>query len=205
MSIPKHINNHIVKLYDASKHELGWDTNERIKKFRTILHLYYPWAKKPELNNMLILINDKETQYQNEYWKDNITRTYKYDIVTLFGIVDHNSNKKIDIHEFISTFISVTNYDKEALKRLFKEADADKNGSLDILEFIDLISKYPILRNNLDNAITAQQKIQKRMTKERLSILFKDVPNSPSRINWRPSLSQLQSPTTINRWLQQSG
>jgi Ca2+-binding EF-hand superfamily protein len=203
MSIPKHINNHIIKLYEASKHELGNNTNTRINKFKNILHIYYPWAKKHEVNDMILLINNNETQYQNSHWKDNITKTHKYDIITLFGILDSDFNKNIDITEFISVFISITSYNEYTLKNLFKQADADKNGSLDILEFIDLISKYPILRDNLENAITSQKIIKKKRIHKRLSILFKDIPDSPTRLKWRPSLSNLHSPNTISRWLRQ--
>lgn len=204
MSIPGHISTHITKLFEASKYELGNKPSERIKKFKTILQIYYPWAKKHEISDMIKIIYNKETQYQNSYWKDNITKTHKYDIVTLFGILDSDANNKIDIDEFISIFITVTNYNRHALKELFDAADADNNGSLDILEFIDLISKYPILRENLENAITSQKIIIKKRTHKRLSVLFKNMPDSPIRINWRPSLSNLHSPNTIKRELRQS-
>jgi len=204
MSIPTHIDTHITKLYEASKNELGTNTSERIKKFKTILHLYYPWAKKQEVNDMISIIYNNEIQYQNNCWKDNITKTHKYDIVTLFNIVDEDSNKNIDITEFISVYLSVTSYNEHTLKEFFEEADADKNGSLDILEFIDLISKYPILRDNLENAITSQKVIKKKRIHKQLSILFKDIPDSPTRLMWRPSLANLHSPSTISRWLRQS-
>jgi len=203
MSIPTHMGTHITKLYEASKNELGIDTNERIRKFKTILRLYYPWAKKQEITNMISLIYSNEIQYQNMCWKDTITKTYKYDIITLFGIVDHDSNKNIDLNEFISVFISITSYSESMLKKLFKEADADNNGSLDILEFINLVSKYPILRENLENAIICQKIVQKKRTHTRLSVLFKDIPNSPNRINWRPSLTNLHSPNTIKCQMRQ--
>ena len=79
---------------------------------------------------MISLIYSNEIQYQNMCWKDTITKTYKYDIITLFGIVDHDSNKNIDLNEFISVFISITSYSEPMLKKLFKEADDALNISL---------------------------------------------------------------------------
>jgi hypothetical protein len=203
MSMPQYVNNHIIKLYEGSKFELGIDTNSRIKKFKKIIHLYYPWATYSEIKNMIILIYNNENEYQQKYWKDTITKTYKYDIVTLFGTIDNDSNKQIDINEFISTFSSITDYTDIMLRKLFDNADADKNGSLDILEFIELLAKYPLLRDKLELVLQSQQEINKQKTIKRLSVLFKNLPNSPNRINWRPSLFNLHSPTTIKKqmWL----
>jgi Ca2+-binding EF-hand superfamily protein len=204
MSIPIHIGTHITKLYEASKNELGTDTSKRISRFKNILHTYYPWAKKGEVNAMITHICSHETQYQNSCWKDTITKSHKYDIVTLFGLVDNDSNNMIDISEFINLFVSITSYNEQLLKKLFDEADADNNRSLDIMEFIDLIAKYPILRENLENAISSQKIIKKKRTHNRLSVLFKNFPDSPVRVNWRPSLTDLHSPSTITRALRQS-
>ena len=203
MSIPSHIGTHITKLYEASKYELGEYTDDRIKKFKTILRIYYPWAKKDEANNMLALIYNKEAEYQNGYWKEKITKTHKYDILTLFGNIDKDFNNKIDIDEFISAFNSATNYDEKTLRKLFIEADSDKNGILDILEFIELLSRHHMLREELETVLLAQKQINNNRKIKRLSVLFKNVPNSPTS-NWRPSLSALHSPSTINRILRQS-
>lgn len=197
--MPKHVNSHLKKLYEASKHELGIDTNSRIKKFKGLIHLYYPWAKNHEIKDMIILIYNQETEYQNNCWKETITKTHKYDIIELFGTVDNDSNKTIDIHEFISTFSTITDFDEKMLRKLFKESDTDNNGSLDILEFIELLAKYPLLRDKLEDVLQSQREINKEQTIKRLSVRFKNVPNSPNRINWRPSLSDLHSPTTIKR------
>ena len=137
------------------------------------------------------------------HWKNNITKTYKYDILTLFGTIDNDSNNNIDIYEFISTFSSITNYNEVMLNKLFKEADTNENGSLDILEFIELLAKYPMLRDKLESVLQSQREINKEKTITRLSILFKNIPNSPNRINRRPSLFNLHSPTTIKRQLRQ--
>ena len=35
--------------------------------------------------------------------------------------------------------------------------------------------------------------------RQKLSVIFKNLPNSPIRVNWRPSLADINSPNTIRK------
>jgi len=199
--LAKHIIVHINKLFDASKDELGTDSKIRMQKFSKILSIYYPWVKKSEKLEMILSIQDKEIKYTNELWKKKITKLYKQDIITLFGYIDIDNSNSINIDEFILAFISSSEYTDTDLRELFKEADQDNNGILDILEFINLISKNPELRNHLETVITNAIKFQTSKKFKKLSILFKDMPNSPIKKNWRPSLANIKSPNSIKQEL----
>ena len=45
---------------------------------------------------MILLINNNETQYQNSHWKDNITKTHKYDIISSINLTLYGGYNKYD-------------------------------------------------------------------------------------------------------------
>lgn len=207
ITIPIHIQNHIKRLYIIYSQELSNIkdfTNlkeRRLKRFTTILKIYYPWACKQELTCMTDLIGEDDTKLEEIVWVGNITRQYKQDIIELFGVFDKNNSCSIDIDEFKDIFTSCSDIDDEQREQLFIDADTDKNGSLNIIEFIKFVSKHDELRQHFDIIIKKALNKRKKTYRDRLSILFNNLPNSPQRINWRPSLVDLKSPTKIKKFL----
>lgn len=199
MSLPKHIEKHIYQLY-----EVYYDDN-KYTSFSNILKLYYTWATKDELHEMYKLILPIKSKKIGTSWINNIYTKYKNELILLFGIIDTDSNNVIDLQEFINA-IKLTNIkiDNENIEILFKNADTDNNGVLDIFEFVNLISNNSTLRSNFINILNAKTDKLKYDNNKRLSIIFNDIPNSPIRTNWRPSLSNLKSPNSIKKNLTRS-
>ena len=207
MVIPEHMRQHIKKLYIIFSRELSNIKEfinkkvERIKQFTKILQIYYPWADKKELKSMIDIINIDDIKIEKTVWANNIESQYKQDIIELFGIFDKDNSCSIDINEFKDIFTACSQVDDKQISVLFNEADINNDGSLDIIEFIDFVSKHDELRTHFDTIINTALKKRKKSNNERLSVIFKNLPDSPQRINWRPSLSDLKSPTKIKKYL----
>ena len=197
MNLPKYIQNDIQKLYKASKNETYGDINQRKKGFFTLFKIYYPWATRKELNKMHDLIIPDEIEYDCNIWAKNTSNQYKKDIIKLFGVIDKDSSGGIDINEFKLAVQQVSKLEDKIIEDMFKKADKDNNKILDIKEFIQFISKNSLLRKNFSKILEKTYNRNKEKDKNRLSILFKNLPESPIRINWRPSLANLKSPTKI--------
>ena len=67
------------------------------------------------------------------------------------------------------------------------------------IEFINFVSQHDEFRTHLVKILDNTNKINKDNYNKKLSIIFKDFPNSPLRVNWRPSLNNLNSQTIISR------
>lgn len=197
MNIPEHMKKHIKKLYYASSDEFTGDRKQRFQKFKEIFKIYYPWANKNDLRQMTNIILPYETTYEQNIWIKNTHINYKKNIINLFGIIDKDNNTYIDLEEFKNAFKSLDNINNEKLEILFHQADTDNNQKLDIIEFINFISKHNDLRTHLVNILDITNKKIKDNYNKKLSIIFKDFPNSPLRVNWRPSLHNLNTPMVI--------
>ena len=105
MLIPEYMKLHIKKLYIVYSNELSKISNftnlkeERLKQFKKILKVYYPWASKNELRIMTELITDNDTKLEEKIWANNINQQYKQDIIELFGVIDKDNSCSIDISE----------------------------------------------------------------------------------------------------------
>ena len=197
MTIPIYIKNDIKKLYAAASKEIGTSPHIRLERFCKIVKNYYPWFNSKEMLEIISIITKEEKEYHRKVWIKQTTNLYTLDIVKLFGIIDVDNNATIDINEFKKIVKLVNNINEEELESLFKEADSDNNNVLDIFEFINFLSKHDNLRNDFLKVLTKTKEKNKLETHDRLSIIFNNVPNSPIRINWRPSLADLKSPTEI--------
>ena len=198
--IPIHIKTHIYELYDVYYTENNSNKNIKVKNgFRSILHLYYPWATKHELNKMYDLIIPIKQKNDRKIWSTDIYNTYNKEITTLFGKIDSNNNGEIDLNEFkIAVKMSIV-LDNKIILQMFKDADTNNNGTIDITEFITFISNNPILRKNFVKILLTTAQKNKNIHQKKLAVIFKNVPNSPNRINWKPSLTDLNSPNTVGK------
>ena len=201
MTIPEYLKVDIKNLYQAMLKEMATDKDKRLKKFTNIIKIYYPWLTNKERSEVLALIIPDENEYHREKWKKDTIHFYSEDIITLFGIFDEDNNSNININEFKKVFKSITNCNEEKLEILFKEADRDKNGTLDIIEFVNFLSKHNEFKQHLTKIIEQTKESKKQDNNKRLSIIFNDFPNSPNRVNWRPSLTNLKSPTDAKLYL----
>ena len=197
MTIPNYIKHDIKKLYEAASDEIGHIPQIRLEKFCRIIKIYYPWLNSKEMLEIISIITEKEKEYHRKIWIKQTTNLYASDIIKLFGIIDVDNNATIDILEFKKILKSVSNINEETLEVLFKEADSDNNDVLDIFEFINFMSKHDNLRNDFLKILTNTKEKKKLETHDRLSIIFNNIPKSPLRNNWRPSLADLKSPTQI--------
>lgn len=201
MTIAEYLKIDIKKLYLATINENGINKEHRLKKFTTEIKVYYPWLTNKDLLEIIILVSHDENEYHRQKWKKKTISLYTKDIVKLFGILDKDNNSGIDIFEFKNAFKSINDISNEKLDALFDEADEDRNGTLDIIEFINFLSKYDEFKQHLTTLIMHTKEKQKIDNNSRLSIIFKDFPNSPDRINWRPSLTNLKSSMEIRKYL----
>ena len=174
---------------------------ERQQSFKNILRSYYPWVSKRELNLMYDIVASQELQKDRRNWVKNIQKSYKAQLLYLFGQIDSDSNGVIDLIEFKKVIKLNGNFDDETAEKLFNKADKDKNGLLDFQEFTELLSHNKYLRENLSVILNQATKQKKDEHKKRLSVIFKNLPNSPLKENWRPSLANLQSPSHIKACL----
>jgi Ca2+-binding EF-hand superfamily protein len=70
--------------------------------------------------------------------KSEISAADKWIMKPYFDLMDTNQDGKISEREFQQ----YTNYDEEAIHRLFQEADLNNDGFIDLNEFIAIIKKY---------------------------------------------------------------
>jgi len=195
MPIPPYITKHVIDLYNASQETSIGDIRDRRKTFKNILKSYYPWISKKELNTMYEIVIYQETEKDRKNWVKNVKDSYKDKIIRLFGKIDSNSDGVIDINEFKNIIKINVNFDDKVAENMFNKADKDNNGTLDFDEFTELLSNNKFLRENLYDILKISDKRKEVSHKNRLSIIFKNIPTSPLRQNWRPSLANIRSPT----------
>ena len=189
MTIANYMKHDIEKLYIAAIDEIGNTPLIRLKKFCKIIKCYYPWINNKEMLEIISIITKKEKEYHRKVWVKQTTNLYALDIIKLFGIIDIDNNATIDIIEFKNVLKLVGNTDEKNLESLFKNADTDNNNTLDIFEFINFLSKHENLRTDFLKILNKTKEKKKLETCDRLSIIFNNIPRSPIRNNWRPSLS----------------
>lgn len=208
----QHIIIHIKLLYDVylSNSKLLSNTNttnesthigmniHMNKSFSYLLKTYYPYATRDEIKSMCKIIEPQKLVNERKEWSNYIRLRHTKDILDIFGTIDIDDSKSIDIEEF-SKSIKLLNWTEEDITELFNMADKNHDGLLDIEEFIDLLSKNHSLKTNFMNILYTEKEHKYQQRKSRLSIMFNDVdsPSSPLRNHWRPSLANCKSPTTI--------
>jgi len=72
---------------------------------------------------------------------------------------------------------------------MFKEADLNGDSKISIDEFIIFLAKNDELTEKLKSILDCKFELKKRNDKR--TLLFNNFPGSPLKINWRPSLSNL--------------
>ena len=116
-------------------------------------------------------------------------------IIKLFGKIDSNNSESIDLIEFKNIF-SLIELEKD-VETIFKDADTNRDNELTIDEFIIFIAKNNDIFKKLD--IVLQNKFELKLKNDKRTILFNNFPGSPLKINWRPSLSNLNNLNDIKK------
>jgi len=189
--IPEHVKNNIENLYEAMKHTLGMDERIRKRKFISILKVYYKWENPETLLYFYnTLIKNKDQEYLIDKNSKELEQTYHSIVSKLFGCINTNGDSGIDLNEFKCAldFLEVD------VDELFKEADKDGNGVLDIIEFYDLVAKTNLLRENFVDIISNMHAKNDRRNMLKLSRLFSSNINHP---NFRPSLANMKNVNDI--------
>ncbi len=124
-----------------------------------------------------------------------IERKYKNDIIKLFGRLDSDNSDSIDFTEFKNIFSQIE-LEKD-IETIFKDADINRDNRLTIDEFIIFIAKNNDIFKKLDNVL--EMKFKLKLRNDKRTILFNNFPGSPLKINWRPSLSNLNNLNDIKK------
>jgi Ca2+-binding EF-hand superfamily protein len=110
-------------------------------------------------------------------------------LIKLFIKFDDNDNNSIDIDEFKAILSKVNCFSHEKIYEMFKEADLNGDSQISIDEFIIFLAKNDELTEKLKSILDCKFELKKRNDKR--SLLFNNFPGSPLKMNWRPSLSNL--------------
>lgn len=124
-----------------------------------------------------------------------IERKYKNDIIKLFGRLDSDNSDSIDFIEFKKVFSQIE-LEKD-VETIFKDADINRDNEITIDEFIIFVAKNNDILKKLDNVL--QNKFKLKLRNDKRTILFNNFPGSPLKINWRPSLSNLNNLNDIKK------
>ena len=101
-TVPYHILKNITELYNVSKNKLGSTKKERKEIFITILKSTYPWESRKFLERYYTTIEDLEDAHIKIKENELFRNTYNNDIISIFGVVDHDKNGSICFEEFMN-------------------------------------------------------------------------------------------------------
>lgn len=195
--IPKYRIDKIMRIYDIfyDENKKNVDLKDRKKKLKMIIKSYYNWLTDDEYNYIYSLIKMKEIDVVIEDKKLVIERKYKNDIIKLFGRLDSDGSDSIDFIEFKNVF-SLIELEKD-VETIFKDADINGDNEITIDEFIIFIAKNNDIFKKLENVL--EKKFKLKLRNDKRTILFNNFPGSPLKINWRPSLSNLNNLNDIKK------
>ena len=191
LDIPKYRIDEIMKIYDVfyDKNKKNDNLKDRKIKFKKILKSYYKWLKDAEYKYIYNLIKEKEIDVLIQSKKIMIERKYKNDVIKLFGKFDTDNNDSIDLEEFKSVFSLID--ENINIENVFKEADINNDNEITIDEFILFMAKNENIFKKIDNVLEKKFKI--KLKNDKRTLLFNNFPGSPLKVNWRPSLSNLNN------------
>lgn len=195
--IPKYRIDKMMKIYDVfyDENKKNVDLKDRKRKLKMIIKSYYNWLSDDEYNYIYSLIKMKEIDVIIEDKKLVIERKYKNDIIKLFGRLDSDGSDSIDFIEFKKVF-SLIELEKD-VETIFKDADINGDNEITIDEFIIFIAKNNDILKKLENVL--EKKFKLKLRNDKRTILFNNFPGSPLKINWRPSLSNLNNLNDIKK------
>jgi hypothetical protein len=195
--IPKYRIDKMMKIYDVfyDENKKNVDLKDRKRKLKMIIKSYYNWLTDDEYNYIYSLIKMREIDVIIEDKKLVIERKYKNDIIKLFGKLDSDGSDSIDFIEFKKVF-SLIELEKD-VETIFKDADINGDNEITIDEFIIFIAKNNDILKKLENVL--EKKFKLKLRNDKRTILFNNFPGSPLKINWRPSLSNLNNLNDIKK------
>jgi len=195
--IPKYRIDEMMKIYDVfyDENKNNVDLKDRKLKLKMIIKSYYNWLTDDEYNYVYSLIKMREIDVVIEDKKLVIERKYKNDIIKLFGRLDSDGSDSIDFIEFKKVFSQIE-LEKD-VETLFKDADINRDNEITIDEFIIFVAKNNDILKKLENVL--EKKFKLKLRNDKRTILFNNFPGSPLKINWRPSLSNLNNLNDIKK------
>lgn len=195
--IPKYRIDKMMRIYDIfyDENKKNVDLKDRKKKLKMIIKSYYNWLTDDEYNYVYSLIKMREIDVVIEDKKLVIERKYKNDIIKLFGRLDSDGSDSIDFIEFKNVF-SLIELERD-IETIFKDADINGDNEITIDEFIIFIAKNNDIFKKLENVL--EKKFKLKLRNDKRTILFNNFPGSPLKINWRPSLSNLNNLNDIKK------
>lgn len=189
--IPEYRIKEIMKLYPIFNEKFSNEYNLEYRKaeFKKIIKLKYKWFTNSEYNYIYNLIKENEYNHILNFKKIEIEEKYKSDLIKLFIKFDDNDNNSIDIDEFKAILSKINCFTEEKIYEMFKEADLNGDSEISIDEFIIFLAKNDELTEKLKSILDCKFELKKRNDKR--TLLFNNFPGSPLKVNWRPSLSNL--------------
>jgi len=189
--IPDYRLKEIMKLYPIFNEKFSNEYNLEYRKteFKKIIKLKYKWFTNSEYNYIYNLIKENEYNHILNFKKIEIQEKYKSDLIKLFIKFDDNDNNSIDIDEFKAILSKINCFTEEKIYELFKEADLNGDSQISIDEFIIFLAKNDELTEKLKSILDCKFELKK--INDKRTLLFNNFPGSPLKVNWRPSLSNL--------------
>ena len=189
VQLPEHKRKNVVELYHAAKSEFHpEDVKERKRKFFEVLKLYYPYFTSMELESAYMSIKTIEESYIHQKKIVEMHGNYGERIVKLFGVIDKDKSGSISIEEFKNAFksygLNIENIDEQ-----FKNADADGNGTLDVMELLAFLSSNKFIMQHFESVLKKSEDKKNRQIREDKLLFLKTIPENGER----PSLVHMNS------------
>lgn len=186
--VPAYRKREILRLY--SVFEEPGDIHARKKEFVRLLKTYYKWAGARELNEMYVTAYEHEVERELQRSAQQTIKGRVEDISKVFCAIDANKSGSISIAEFAKF---AQPFLKTRTMEVFADADTNGDGVLSLDEFVCYVGKNGQLLAHFNDILASALKRRRTDFVNRVSILFKEHPTSPSDMSWRPSLSMLNS------------
>jgi len=162
--------------------------------FEAVLRASYPKADGPWVRRMMRLVRAEQRALARRAWMARAT-DLEPEICRLFGHVDRNGSKSIDLPEFLQAAADAGLRDTAKMEALFRAKDEDGNGTLDVSEFICLVGDCPRLLERFDDIVHASS--QKRQAQDERERQINSVSSLPPLTHGlgrtkRPSLADVR-------------
>ena len=175
--------------------------------FEAVLRVYYRGASARELEPMLEVASSALEEIKRRSWIAKCRANATEQIRQAFMVGDENCDGKLSLNEFCEALKIHRGDDDEesSLVEMFEQADSDGDGSLDLPEFLELVSRHPELRRSFDHLLKLGCTKRMALEDHRSAMLFRQpvspdtrTVRSPSGRRRRPSLLDLRSEQDIS-------
>jgi len=195
---------------------------EQLQSFEALLRTYYRSASRAEMEAMLTLVTPSMVSMERRRWVVETKAKHERAIRTAFLMSDEDGDGALSLQEFANAVAihrsegtlpkqsvngsgpngSVGTLSDAELESVFHAHDKDRNGKLDLEEFLDVVGSHPSLAASFESILRHGVTKRIRMEERKLQTVFRSTwsisPSSrgilsPSGRRRRPSLFDLRA------------